>query len=204
MKKLVLVAATAALIATAAAAQDRRPRSPSGESAAQVLGSYDVVAGNVGGQWIDIKFGRPLRRGRDLFGPADFVEMLNDGAEIWRAGANYTTRLIAEVPLRIAGVDIAPGEYSVFIELSREQWTFVLSTWPAQKVYDYENKDALFGAFYYTADRDVLRTAMDLEQLPRSFEQLSWQFVDMTPRGGRLALLWDHKLASVPFEVVGP
>ena len=34
---------------------------------------------------------------------------------------------------------------------------------------------------------------MALETLPVSFDQLSWQFLDMTAQGGRLALIWDTK-----------
>ena len=59
------------------------------------------------GKWIELRYGRPLKRGRDLFGADDFVEFLNDGADVWRAGANYSTRLITEVDLRIAGTAVS-------------------------------------------------------------------------------------------------
>jgi hypothetical protein len=78
----------------------------------------------------------------------------------------------------------------------------VISDWPAQTTYDESNREALFGAFEYTPDRDVVRAPMRLETLPHAFDQLSWQFLDMSDRGGRLALLWDRTLASVPFKVV--
>lgn len=182
-------------------AQKQRLASPSGRSATEVGGTWDARSGYVGGEWIEILYGRPLKRGRDLFGPDDFVEFLNDGAEVWRAGANVSTRLVSEVPLIIEETTIAPGEYTVFIELSREVWTLIVSRWPAQTRYDYENKEALFGAYDYTPDRDVLRARMRLETMPHSFEQLSWQFLDMTGEGGRLALLWDDKMASVGFRI---
>jgi hypothetical protein len=127
--------------------------------------------------------------------------MLNDGAPVWRAGANQSTRLVTEAPLVVGGARVEPGEYTLFIALSDEVWTFVVSTWPAQQAYDYENRDALFGAFEYTNERDVLRTPMELETLPVAFDQLSWQFLDMTASGGRLALIWDTRMASVPFTV---
>ena len=157
--------------------------------------------GYLGGSWIDVYYGRPLKRGRDLFGPPDWAEMLNDGAPVWRAGANQSTRLVTEAPLIIAGTRVDPGEYTLFIDLSDEAWTFIVSTWPAQETYDYENRDALFGAFEYTDERDVLRTPMELETLPVAFDQLSWQFLDVTASGGRLALIWDTKMASVRFSV---
>ena len=191
-------------LGSGAEAQPRRIASPAGSSAVEVGGRVDEREGYVGGKWIEIDYGRPIRRGRDLFGPPDFVEALEDGAEVWRAGANYTTQLRTETPLQIDGVRVEPGEYTVFIELGRDSWTFILSTWPAQRVYDYENKEALFGAYYYTSDRDVVRAPMALEKLPHSFEQLSWQFLDITDQGGRLALIWENELASVAFQIPPP
>ena len=202
VRAAVLAGVAAALLAAGALAQERRLRSPPGHSAVQVGGAFDPVQyGYLGGPWIDVYYGRPLKRGRDLFGPPDWAAMLNDGAPVWRAGANQSTRLVTEAPLIIGGARIEPGEYTLFIELSDDVWTFIVSSWPAQRTYDHENRDALFGAFDYTDDRDVLRTPMALETLPASFEQLSWQFLDVTARGGRLALLWDDRMASVRFTV---
>jgi hypothetical protein len=189
---------------TAAANPAQRPASPHGASAVEVGGHYDRQGRYVEGHWIEMRYGRPIRRARDLFGPDDFVEFLNDGAEVWRAGANVSTQLITEVPLWIADIEIPTGSYTLFVELSRERWTLIVSRWPAQQSYDYENHDALFGAYGFTPDRDVVRVTMDLEELDHSFEQLSWQFLDMTASGGRLALMWESKLASVPFRLETP
>ncbi len=186
------------------AVAQRKPASPAGAAAVQIGGTFDPRSGYVNGGWIEVEFGRPLRRGRDIFGPPDFIAFLNDGAPVWRAGANYTTRLITELPLLIDGTRLEPGEYTMFIRLGPERWTLIVSTWPAQETYDYQDREALFGAYGYTPDRDVLRTRMTLQPLPISFEQLSWQFLDVTPEGGRLALLWDRQMASVPFLVAGP
>ena len=43
-------------------AQEQRVLSPAGHSAVQVGGTYDVQYGYVGGQWIDIYYGRPVKR----------------------------------------------------------------------------------------------------------------------------------------------
>ena len=37
--------------------------------------------------------------------------------------------------------------------------------------------------------------------LPFSMDQLTWSFIDMSDKGGRLALLWDKVMAAVPFLV---
>jgi hypothetical protein len=42
---------------------------------------------------------------------------------------------------------------------------------------------------------------MILEGMPYSQEQLSWQFLDVDEKGGKLALFWDTKLAWIPFTM---
>jgi Protein of unknown function (DUF2911) len=202
--------ALAALFVTVAlsvfgAAQAPRIASPPGASSTEVGGRYDPRTGNVNGRWLDVRYGRPLKRGRDLFGTPDFAEFLNDGAPIWRAGANVSTELQTERAIVIAGRTIPPGEYTLFIDLKPDdRWTLIVSSWPAQTRYDTNNKEALWGAYDYTPERDIVRAPMRVERLVHSFEQLSWQFLDMTDRGGRLALIWDRKLASVAFELIDP
>ncbi len=212
MKQAFVIAAAAALFATApAGAQDHRPMSPEGSASAQVGGkwvkdakpAYTLGGAHYqGGHWIDVTFGRPLRRGRDLWGTgAEYGKAALVGAPIWRAGANVTTRLRTEVPLVIGGKTVAAGEYSLFIDLEENDWTLVVSSWPAQAKYDPNDKTALWGAYGYTPDRDVVRTKMKLETLPHSVEELTWSFVDMTDDGGTLAISWGPTMASVPFTV---
>lgn len=190
------------LAAVDGAAQSRRSASPPGVSATEILGRHDEREGYVGGRWLEVHFGRPIKRGRDLFGPPDFADALADGAPVWRAGANVTTRLISEVPIVIGNRTVPAGEHTLFIDISpSRRWTLIVSDWPAQTTYDEKNKAALWGAYDYTPDRDVVRAPMRLETLPHSFDQLSWQFLDMNDKGGRLALIWDRTLASVPFTI---
>jgi hypothetical protein len=200
---LVSVAAALALGALVAA-QGSRPASPTGSSATQVGGKYG--AGNEpsyeGGKWIEITYGRPIKRGRDLWGSgADYGKKLNGGAPVWRAGADVSTRLKTDVPLVINGKTVAAGEYSMFIDLKPNNWTLIVSSWPAQTQYDPGNKNALWGSFEYTPAKDVVRAPMTLSTLPFSVDQLTWDFVDMTDSAGKIAIMWDKTLASVPFKV---
>ena len=199
-------------LAAIVAAQENRPLSPNGTAATQVQGKYVKPEGRgapalgganyQGGKWIEITYGRPLKRGRDLWGSgANYGKDALVGTPIWRAGANVSTRLKTEVPLVINGKTIAPGEYSLFIDLKENNWTFVVSTWPAATRYDPSNKEALWGSYFYTADKDVVRAPMKLETLPHSVEQLTWGFVDMTDAGGAMAISWGTQMASVPFKV---
>ena len=143
-----------------------------------------------------------MKRARDLFGSgAEYGRAALVGAPIWRAGANVSLRLKTEVPLVMGGKTVAPGEYSLFIDLKPNNWTFVVSTWAAQQNFDPANKTALWGAYNYTPDKDVVRAPMRLEMMPHSVEQLTWQFVDMSDAGGAMAIAWDKNMASAPFTI---
>jgi hypothetical protein len=202
------VAAVAAACALASA-QPARPMSPSGSASAHVLGKWTnpgketfvLGGGNYeGGKWIEINYGRPLKRGRNVFGSgADYGKATLIGAPIWRAGANTTTQLTTEVPLKIGTATLTPGTYTLFVDLKENNWTFVVSRLVAQAKYDPNEKVAVYGAYNYVPDKDVVRVKMKLETLPHSHEQLSWEFVDMTATGGTLALTWDKTQALVPF-----
>ena len=59
---------------------------------------------------------------------------------------------------------------------------------------------ALWGAYGYTADKDVARIPMKMDRMPFAVDQLTWTFVDMTNDGGRLAIMWGNTMASAAFK----
>jgi len=183
----------------------RKPASPAGTAATELGGKYVPVQGGQryqGGKWIEVTYSRPImRRRQNLFGMgADYGKALCDGAPVWRAGANQTTRIKTEIPLIFDGQTLPPGEYSVFVDLKESGWTLIFSNWPAQEKYEPSNKAALWGAYGYTPDKDALRVSMKLGALPFSMDEFTIAFIDMTPDGGKLAMMWDKTLASVPFK----
>jgi hypothetical protein len=201
--------AAVALFCAVGYSQGGRPMSPRRTSTAHVQGTwtnpgkqtYVAGGGNYeGGKWIEVSYGSPIKRGRTLFGAgATYGKAVLLDTPIWRAGADVSTRLKTEVPLTFGTTTVPAGEYSLFVDLKENNWTFVVSRWGAQQKYDPNNKQELWGSYGYTPDKDVLRVKMKLETLPHSQEQLTWEFVDLTPRGGALALAWDKTLATVPF-----
>jgi hypothetical protein len=204
--KLIATGLAAIAMSAAILAQGGRPASPGGSAVAEVGGKYvNGSDGPVyqGGKWIEITSGRPLKRGRDVLGGngANYGKIANPDAPVWRAGANVTTQLKTEVPLNIHGKTVAPGTYTMFIDLKPGNWTLVLSNWPAQTRYDPNNKQQLWGAYGYTPDKDVLRSPMTVATLPFAVEQLTWAFTDMTEAGGKITIMWDKNVASVPFTV---
>ena len=186
---------TSTTTATTAAAPSapRRAASPSGTAATQV-----------GDKWIEIVYSRPILRGRtDIFGKgADYGKKVLSGATMWRAGANVTTRLKTEVPLEIGGKRLAPGEYSLFVDLKESGWTLIVSTQPYQEKYDPNEKAKTWGAYNYDPKFDVARAPMKMTTPAYSFDQFTIGFVNMTDKGGAIAMAWEKTGAVVPFTVV--
>ena len=204
-RRFILGAGAVMLAATLIHAQNL-PASPEGKAQTQVGGKYvpgKDGAAYQGGKWIEISYSRPILRGRkNIFGAgATYGKDVLGSAPVWRAGANMSTRLRTEAPLVINGKTVAPGEYSVFIDLKEGNWTLVISNWGAVKQPDPNNKTALWGSFGYTPDKDVVRAPMKMTKNTVSVEQLTWAFVNMTDTGGELAISWDTAFATVPFTI---
>jgi hypothetical protein len=202
-----LIAGSAAVLAMTAFvyAQGGRPASPAGTAATEIGGKYDNAAepSYKGGKWIEVTYGRPIKRGRDVFGGAGdkYGKVANPDAPVWRAGANFTTQLKTEVALNINGKTVAPGTYTMFIDLKPNNWTLIVSNWKAQTRYDPKNTAEIWGAYGYTPDKDVVRAPMTLATLPFDVEQLTWSFTDMSDAGGKLVMMWGKQAASVAFKV---
>jgi len=198
--RVVLVVTALILSGASAGAQQKKP-SPDGLASVEVGGRYvGTTPTYVDGRWIEISYGRPIKRGRDLWGSGtNYGHMLNAGAPVWRAGADNSTYLMTQVPVTINGVRLEAGGHSMFIDLKPDNWTLIVSSWQPQRFFNPSNKAELWGSYGYTPDKDLVRVRMTLTTLPYSMEQLTWAFLDMTETGGKFALMWDRVMATVPF-----
>ncbi len=187
--------------ATTTQAQERLA-SPRGEAATQVGGAYNAEGSFENGSWVVVTYGRPILRGRDLFGSGDeYGQEFLRGAPVWRIGADQSTRFMTETDLVFQGERLPAGEYSIFADLAEDAWTLIFANWGVKNDFREENPDALWGAYGYTPDRDVLRTTMDVSTIGMSADQLIITFTEMTQEGGVFTIWWDDQVATVPFEV---
>src|SRR5689334_19394617 len=72
------------------------------------LSVRDTVHAQIGNATFTIDYGRPLLRGRTLLGdviPYDYV---------WRTGANAATQFTTSAPIKLAGLEVAAGKYTLF------------------------------------------------------------------------------------------
>ncbi|MDP1570914.1 MAG: DUF2911 domain-containing protein [Vicinamibacterales bacterium] len=205
-----LAAALVAGLGIVASAQmgGARPASAPGTAQTELGGEW--VKGErgmsyQGGKWIEVVYNRPVLRQREnIFGSgAEYGQALNAGAPLWRAGANQSTRFKTEVALNVGGKTLPAGEYSVFVELKPAEWTLIFSSWDAQQKFDKADTTALWGAYGYTPDKDVLRATMTVTEIPYSVDEFTISFINVTKSGGELAMVWDRTLATVPFTLAG-
>jgi len=182
--------------------QARLP-SPRGEATTQIGGGYDANGQYQGGLWIVVDYGRPILRGRqDMFGSGPtYGDGFLLGAPNWRIGANQSTRFHTGVDLMFGNQRLQAGEYSIFADLEEDEWTLIFSTWGVKGDFQEANPNALWGSYGYTDERDVLRTAMSVQTIARSADQLIITFTDMTQEGGDFTIWFDDQLATVPFRV---
>jgi hypothetical protein len=90
----------------------------------------------------------------------------------------------------------------MFIDLKSEKdWTLIVSDWQPQQRYNPSDKTKLWGSFGYTKDKDVVRAPMSVARTPWVTEELTWEFLDMSEKGGTMALRWDNVMATVAFTV---
>lgn len=207
LARVLLVLATLTALITSPVQAQRRITSPDGHAATEILGHYEGAEDPVyvGGKWIEISYGRPIKRGRDLWGSgATYGRFLNRGAPVWRAGADISTFLMSDIDIVINGKTVPAGGHTLFIDLKENNWTLIVSDWQPQQRFNPGDKTKLWGAFGYTRDKDVVRAPMTLVSLPYSVEQLTWEFVDMSDSGGTIAFMWDRNRATVPFTVAAP
>lgn len=211
MRKLMTLLCATLLAGVALSAQQGPPpASPAGTAEMEIGGQWVTEkAPNgrenqvyKGGKWVTMTFGRPLKRGRDLWGSgAEYGKKLNAGAPVWRAGANVSTTLKTTTALVIGDKPLPAGEYLLFIDLKPNAWTLIVSSHKAQQKYDPNNKTEIWGAYGYDQSKDVFRTPMSLNEIGISVEQLTWGFTDVTATSAVLNLWWDKVNATVPVKL---
>jgi hypothetical protein len=105
---------------------------------------------------------------------------------------------MTERDLMFGNNHLPAGEYSLFVDLAADGWTLIVSSLAAKNS-GREEGPGIWGAYNYTADMDVFRTAMMMTESPMSIDQFSIFFSDVTEQGGALNMAWENTIASVSF-----
>jgi hypothetical protein len=143
------------------------------------LSPRDTVLATVGAAHLLVDYGRPWKRGRQIFGN---VVPWN---EVWRTGANAATQFTTDVALTIGGAAVPAGSYTLWTIPTPSGGTLIINRQTGQWGTDYDST------------RDLARVALEQERLPVPVEQFTVA-IDPTSSGGVLRLAWDSTEFKVP------
>jgi len=156
--------------ATQAAAQVETPQpSPSGKIS-QKVGLADVT----------LEFSRPSARERVIFG--DLVQY-ND---MWRLGANASTKITISQDATIGGVNVPKGTYSMFAIPQANEWTIIIN----------KNTD-LWGVDGYEENQDVARFSAPVTRISEKVETLTFDIGALTDNGGKIFISWENVRCNI-------
>jgi hypothetical protein len=151
-----------------------------------VLSPPAHTAVKIGGVRISVAYSAPSRRKRMIFGG------LEPYHKVWRAGANDATALHTDADLKLEGLLIPKGDYTLFVWLDQKQWQLIV------------NKQTGQTGLEYDARRDLGRVPMTMSRPPKTIEKFRITLSKTDLSDGRLELAWEDTVASVGFTVDGP
>jgi hypothetical protein len=147
------------------------------------LSPRDTVRATVGNDSITIDYSRPLARGRVLLGnviPYD---------RVWRTGANAATQFTTSAPIRLAGIQLAAGSYTLWTVPHQNGVDLVVNAQSGQ-----------WGTEYNHA-RDVGTARMQSSMLSTPVDQFTISVAARDARRGMLSLEWGSFRWTAPIEV---
>lgn len=130
--------------------------------------------------WVD--YGRPVTRGRRVWGPTG---VLND--TIWRTGANAATQFRTNVPLAIGGQAVPAGTYTLWTLAVPGRYQLIINKQTGQWGTQYDPK------------QDLVRIPLQARQLGQSVDRFTITIETTGAASGVLKLQWDTTELSVPF-----
>jgi hypothetical protein len=147
------------------------------------LSPRDTVRSSIGSASITIDYSRPLARGRVLLGnviPYD---------RVWRTGANAATQFTTSAPVRLAGIQLAAGTYTLWTNPHQNGVDLIVNGQSGQ-----------WGT-QYDRSRDVGTARMQSTTLSTPVDQFAISVPASDARRGTLTLEWGSFRWTAPIEV---
>ena len=141
------------------------------------------VKGTIGLTEVHLVYSRPSARGRVVAG--DLIPY----GEVWRTGANASTKISFSTDVVIEGHKVPAGQYALYTIFNEQEATVILS----------KNLE-LWGSIGYSADDDQLRFNVPVKHPTSSYETLTMSFSDFTMNSANFNIKWDH--TKVMFSIV--
>ncbi len=180
-----LLACTSLLVVAATlAAQTPAPKPPPKSPAA-------TESATIAGKAITITYSSPGVKGREghLF-TKDGLIGKDPTYPVWRAGANSATKLHTDADLKIAGLAVPKGDYTLYVDVSDpDNWVLAVNTQTGQ-----------WGTVY-DKTKDLGRVKMTMSKPMAMVENLKYTLTNLGGTTGKLTLEWENHSASVLLAV---
>jgi Protein of unknown function (DUF2911) len=147
------------------------------------LSPRDTVRARIGNDSITIDYSRPLARGRVLLGNVIPYE------RVWRTGANAATQFRTSAPIKLAGIQLAAGTYTLWTVPHPNDVDLIVNAQNGQ-----------WGT-QYDRSRDIGKAAMESTTLSTPVDQFTISINAADARHGTLALEWGSFRWTAPIEV---
>ncbi len=139
--------------------------------------------GMVGFAEVKVVYSRPSARGRKVAGN------LIPYGEVWRTGANASTKISFSEAVKLDGHPVPAGEYALYTIFSEEKATIILS-----------KNLTLWGAAGYNPGEDALRFDVPVKHPSSHYETFTISFSDFTRNTANLNLKWENTKAMFSIE----
>lgn len=168
---------TTALLSLALAA-------PSALSSQIQASEHAVVAQTVDGTTLTLEYSRPQVRGREIFGG------VVPWGVVWTPGANWATTFATDADIRVQGVRVPAGRYSVWAIPRPDRFTVTFN--PGDSIFHFMKPDSTAEQIHVSAE------PMEIDHT----EMLTWAFPAVSGDAATLELRWGS--IAVPLEIEVP
>ena len=141
------------------------------------------LKGTVGLTEVKVIYSRPSARGRNVAGE------LIPYNEVWRTGANASTKISFSTDVKLNGNPLPAGTYALYSLFTEEEATIILS-----------KNLTLSGAMGYNPVNDQLRFNVPVKHPSSHYETFTISFSDFTMNSANLNLKWEHTKAMFAIE----
>lgn len=133
------------------------------------------LKGTVGLTEVKVVYSRPSAKGRKVAGE------LIPFNEVWRTGANASTKISFSTDVKLNGNPVPAGTYALYSLFTEEEATIILS-----------NNLELWGAIGYDPKDDQLRFKVPVKHPSSHYETFTISFSDFAMNSANLNLKWEH------------
>ncbi|MFZ4542732.1 MAG: DUF2911 domain-containing protein [Saprospiraceae bacterium] len=135
----------------------------------------------VGLSEITIEYSRPGMKGRKIFGG------LVPFNELWRTGANASTKLTFGENVKIAGQDLKKGTYALFTIPGEKEWTIII----------HKNLEH-WGTDDYKQEEDMFRFVAKPIALSSPVESFTMSVDNLKSGSCEITMSWEKTAVSIP------